>query len=143
MWVVNGAGCSLNIVIIKLAMIMMQFALHTTAQHKPSALTLAAAAYFCSLFTALLSSSLPPQSLENYAYNMRNTIRDEKVASKLDAEDKEKIDKKVQEVRKCSRAVTAVHQFCATRAGSGQQGSLAASPGYSVGAPQLSPTVQT
>ena len=38
-------------------------------------------------------------SLENYAYNMRNTIRDEKVASKLDAEDKEKIDKKVQEVR--------------------------------------------
>lgn len=38
-------------------------------------------------------------SLENYAYNMRNTIRDEKVASKLEADDKEKIDKKVQEVR--------------------------------------------
>lgn len=37
-------------------------------------------------------------SLENYAYNMRNTIRDEKVSSKLDAGDKEKIEKKVQEV---------------------------------------------
>jgi len=37
-------------------------------------------------------------SLENYAYNMRNTIRDEKIASKLDPADKEKIDKKVQEV---------------------------------------------
>jgi heat shock protein 1/8 len=36
--------------------------------------------------------------LENYAYNMRNTIRDDKVASKLEAEDKEKIEKKVQEV---------------------------------------------
>eukprot|EP00878_Enallax_costatus_P000139 GHUV01000180.1.p1 GENE.GHUV01000180.1~~GHUV01000180.1.p1 ORF type:complete len:654 (+),score=266.36 GHUV01000180.1:114-2075(+) len=36
--------------------------------------------------------------LENYAYNMRNTIRDEKVASKLDAGDKEKIEKKVQDV---------------------------------------------
>ncbi len=29
---------------------------------------------------------------------MRNTIRDDKIASKLDAEDKEKIDKKVTEV---------------------------------------------
>lgn len=38
-------------------------------------------------------------SLENYAYNMRNTIRDEKIASKLEAADKEKIEKKVQEVR--------------------------------------------
>jgi hypothetical protein len=37
-------------------------------------------------------------SLENYAYNMRNTIRDDKVASKLEADDKEKIEKKVQEV---------------------------------------------
>lgn len=37
-------------------------------------------------------------SLENYAYNMRNTIRDEKIASKLEADDKEKIEKKVQEV---------------------------------------------
>lgn len=36
--------------------------------------------------------------LENYAYNMRNTIRDDKVASKLEADDKEKIEKKVQEV---------------------------------------------
>jgi L1 cell adhesion molecule like protein len=36
-------------------------------------------------------------SLENYAYNMRNTIRDEKIASKLEAADKEKIEKKVQE----------------------------------------------
>jgi hypothetical protein len=37
-------------------------------------------------------------SLENYAYNMRNTIRDDKVASKLEGDDKEKIEKKVQEV---------------------------------------------
>eukprot|EP00879_Flechtneria_rotunda_P000338 GHRR01000429.1.p1 GENE.GHRR01000429.1~~GHRR01000429.1.p1 ORF type:complete len:655 (+),score=227.08 GHRR01000429.1:137-2101(+) len=36
--------------------------------------------------------------LENYAYNMRNTIKDDKVASKLEADDKEKIEKKVQEV---------------------------------------------
>lgn len=36
--------------------------------------------------------------LENYAYNMRNTIRDDKVASKLEGDDKEKIEKKVQEV---------------------------------------------
>ncbi|CAN6329503.1 unnamed protein product [Urochloa humidicola] len=31
-------------------------------------------------------------SLENYAYNMRNTIRDEKIASKLSADDKKKIE---------------------------------------------------
>lgn len=37
-------------------------------------------------------------SLENYAYNMRNTIRDDKIASKLPADDKEAIEKKVQEV---------------------------------------------
>ena len=36
-------------------------------------------------------------ALENYAYNMRNTIRDDKVGSKLSAEDKEKIEKKVEE----------------------------------------------
>jgi molecular chaperone DnaK (HSP70) len=36
--------------------------------------------------------------LENYAYNMRNTIRDEKIADKIDAADKEKIEKKVEEV---------------------------------------------
>ncbi|XP_009622824.1 heat shock 70 kDa protein-like [Nicotiana tomentosiformis] len=35
--------------------------------------------------------------LENYAYNMRNTIKDEKIASKLSSEDKEKIEKGVQE----------------------------------------------
>ncbi len=35
--------------------------------------------------------------LENYAYSMRNTIRDDKVASKLDASDKETIEKKVNE----------------------------------------------
>ncbi|XP_059286761.1 heat shock 70 kDa protein-like [Lycium ferocissimum] len=35
--------------------------------------------------------------LENYAYNMRNTIKDEKIASKLSVEDKEKIEKGVQE----------------------------------------------
>lgn len=34
-------------------------------------------------------------SLENYAYNMRNTVRDEKFASKLDPSDKEKIEKAV------------------------------------------------
>ncbi|CAH8362501.1 unnamed protein product [Eruca vesicaria subsp. sativa] len=31
-------------------------------------------------------------ALENYAYNMRNTIKDEKIASKLDAADKKKIE---------------------------------------------------
>jgi L1 cell adhesion molecule like protein len=36
-------------------------------------------------------------SLENYAFNMRNTIRDEKVGGKLAAEDKEKIEKLVEE----------------------------------------------
>ncbi|KAI3446725.1 hypothetical protein Pfo_003390 [Paulownia fortunei] len=35
--------------------------------------------------------------LENYAYNMRNTVRDEKFASKLDPSDKEKIEKAVEE----------------------------------------------
>lgn len=35
--------------------------------------------------------------LENYAYNMRNTVRDEKFASKLDPSDKEKIEKSVEE----------------------------------------------
>ncbi|XP_030954905.1 heat shock 70 kDa protein [Quercus lobata] len=34
-------------------------------------------------------------SLENYAYNMRNTVRDEKIAGKLDPSDKEKIEKAV------------------------------------------------
>ncbi|GBG71286.1 hypothetical protein CBR_g8708 [Chara braunii] len=34
-------------------------------------------------------------SLENYAYNMRNTIRDEKIASKLDPADKQTIEKAV------------------------------------------------
>lgn len=34
-------------------------------------------------------------SLENYAYNMRNTVRDEKFAGKLDPADKEKIEKAV------------------------------------------------
>jgi heat shock 70kDa protein 1/2/6/8 len=31
-------------------------------------------------------------ALENYAYNMRNTIRDEKISSKLPAADKKKIE---------------------------------------------------
>jgi len=35
--------------------------------------------------------------LENYAYSMRNTIRDEKVASQLSAEDKAKIEKAVED----------------------------------------------
>ncbi|KAK9902653.1 hypothetical protein WJX75_001465 [Coccomyxa subellipsoidea] len=36
-------------------------------------------------------------ALENYAYQLRNSIRDEKVASKLSPEDKEKIEKAVEE----------------------------------------------
>ncbi|XP_059637699.1 heat shock 70 kDa protein [Cornus florida] len=36
-------------------------------------------------------------SLENYAYNMRNTVKDEKFASKLDASEKQKIEKAVEE----------------------------------------------
>jgi len=36
-------------------------------------------------------------SLENYAYNMRNTIRDEKVGGKLSSEDKEKMEAKIKE----------------------------------------------
>ncbi|KAH7438000.1 hypothetical protein KP509_05G100400 [Ceratopteris richardii] len=36
-------------------------------------------------------------SLENYAYNMRNTIRDEKIADKLDPADKKKIEDAVEE----------------------------------------------
>lgn len=36
-------------------------------------------------------------SLENYAYNMRNTIRDEKFAGKLDPADKENMEKAVNE----------------------------------------------
>src|ERR1044072_3992316 len=36
-------------------------------------------------------------SLENYAYNMRNTVKDEKFAGKLSVEDKQKIEKAVDE----------------------------------------------
>ncbi|KAL0425163.1 UNVERIFIED_CONTAM: Heat shock protein [Sesamum radiatum] len=36
-------------------------------------------------------------ALENYAYNMRNTIKDEKIASKLGSSDKEKIEKAIDE----------------------------------------------
>ncbi|XP_028763336.1 heat shock 70 kDa protein-like [Neltuma alba] len=35
--------------------------------------------------------------LENYAYNMRNTIKDEKFAGKLDPADKQKIEKAIDE----------------------------------------------
>jgi L1 cell adhesion molecule like protein len=35
-------------------------------------------------------------SLENYAYNMRNTIRDDKIASKLPEADKKKIDEAIE-----------------------------------------------
>ncbi|KAH7855250.1 hypothetical protein Vadar_022902 [Vaccinium darrowii] len=35
-------------------------------------------------------------ALENYAYNMRNTIKDEKIASKLDPADKQRIEKAVE-----------------------------------------------
>ena len=34
-------------------------------------------------------------SLENYAYNMRNTVKDEKIAGKLDPSDKDKIEQAV------------------------------------------------
>ncbi|XP_024980619.1 heat shock 70 kDa protein [Cynara cardunculus var. scolymus] len=36
-------------------------------------------------------------AVENYAYNMRNTVRDEKFAAKLEAEEKKKIEKAVEE----------------------------------------------
>ncbi|ESW26864.1 hypothetical protein PHAVU_003G154800 [Phaseolus vulgaris] len=36
-------------------------------------------------------------SLENYAYNMRNTIKDEKIGGKLEADDKQKIEKAVED----------------------------------------------
>lgn len=36
-------------------------------------------------------------AMENYAYNMRNTIKDEKIASKLDPADKQRIEKTVEE----------------------------------------------
>merc|ERR1739841_24608 len=36
-------------------------------------------------------------ALENYAYNMRNTIKDDKIASKLGAEDKKKIDDAIEQ----------------------------------------------
>ncbi|PRQ46097.1 putative Heat shock protein 70 family [Rosa chinensis] len=36
-------------------------------------------------------------SLENYAYNMRNTIKDDKIAGKLDPSDKQRIEKAVEE----------------------------------------------
>lgn len=36
-------------------------------------------------------------ALENYSYNMRNTIRDEKIAAKLPAEDKKKIEDAVEQ----------------------------------------------
>merc|ERR1719471_420507 len=35
-------------------------------------------------------------ALENYAYNMRNTIKDDKVADKIDAADKETVEKEVE-----------------------------------------------
>ncbi|PQQ09045.1 heat shock cognate 70 kDa protein 2 [Prunus yedoensis var. nudiflora] len=36
-------------------------------------------------------------ALENYAYNMRNTIKDDKIASKLDAADKKKIEDAIEQ----------------------------------------------
>ncbi|KAH0982938.1 hypothetical protein GBA52_010115 [Prunus armeniaca] len=36
-------------------------------------------------------------SLENYAYNMRNTVKDEKIGGKLDPADKQKIEKAIDE----------------------------------------------
>ncbi|KAG5572559.1 hypothetical protein H5410_062325 [Solanum commersonii] len=37
-------------------------------------------------------------ALENYAYNMRNTVRDEKISGKLDPSEKQKIEKAVDEI---------------------------------------------
>ncbi|XBI66597.1 hypothetical protein VPH35_046136 [Triticum aestivum] len=34
-------------------------------------------------------------ALENYAYNMRNTVRDDKIASKLPADDKKRIEEAI------------------------------------------------
>jgi L1 cell adhesion molecule like protein len=39
-------------------------------------------------------------ALENYAYNMRNTVKDEKIASKLPAEDKKKIEDAIEDAIK-------------------------------------------
>ncbi|CAL4938771.1 unnamed protein product [Urochloa decumbens] len=39
-------------------------------------------------------------ALENYAYNMRNTVRDDKIASKLPAEDKKKIEDTIEDAIK-------------------------------------------
>ncbi|KAF2318734.1 hypothetical protein GH714_010378 [Hevea brasiliensis] len=36
-------------------------------------------------------------ALENYAYNMRNTVKDEKISSKLDASDKKKIEDAIEQ----------------------------------------------
>ncbi|XP_069148645.1 heat shock 70 kDa protein 5-like [Solanum lycopersicum] len=36
-------------------------------------------------------------ALENYTYNMRNTVRDEKISGKLDSSEKQKIEKAVDE----------------------------------------------
>ncbi|KAJ6694888.1 SHOCK PROTEIN putative-RELATED [Salix koriyanagi] len=40
-------------------------------------------------------------SLENYAYNTRNTVKDEKFAGKLDPSDKQKIEKAIDETIEC------------------------------------------
>uniref|UniRef100_A0A453ID50 Heat shock protein 70 n=1 Tax=Aegilops tauschii subsp. strangulata TaxID=200361 RepID=A0A453ID50_AEGTS len=40
------------------------------------------------------------QGGENYAYNMRNTVRDEKIASKLPADDKKKIEDSIEDAIK-------------------------------------------
>lgn len=61
-------------------------------------------------------------SLENYAYNMRNTIRDEKIASKLEGDDKEKIEKKVQEVRPAAGRHATVSSACSNTEGAQQLG---------------------
>ncbi|GBF92725.1 hypothetical protein Rsub_05094 [Raphidocelis subcapitata] len=37
-------------------------------------------------------------SLENYAYNLRNTVRDDKIAAKMSPEDKEALEKKIKDV---------------------------------------------
>ncbi|PHT33952.1 hypothetical protein CQW23_25752 [Capsicum baccatum] len=36
-------------------------------------------------------------ALENYAYNMRNTVKDEKIASKLSADDKTKVEDTIEQ----------------------------------------------
>ncbi|XP_045795771.1 heat shock 70 kDa protein-like [Trifolium pratense] len=50
-------------------------------------------------------------SLENYAYNMRNTIKDENFGGKFGSDDKEKIEKAVEEAIHWSNQLAEVDEF--------------------------------